>query len=136
MTFFLVIGVFYSFNYCRQEKMCDIIIYRKSDLAPVQIALWVEHQTIDISEARVQILDGLVRQYSPTPYTSIAESDCACIQLNWWGRGRGVVRMFHCLLAFLIVWGFFFSLGQGCIFLIKILKEIEIREEKFYMKLE
>lgn len=135
MTFFLVIGVFYSFNYCRQEKMCDIIIYRKSDLAPVQIALWVEHQTIDISEARVQIWSGPSAIFS-NPVHVNGESDCACIQLNWWGRGRGVVRMFHCLLAFLIVWGFFFSLGQGCIFLIKILKEIEIREEKFYMKLE
>lgn len=106
MTFFLVIGVFYSFNYCRQEKMCDIIIYRKSDLAPVQIALWVEHQTIDISEARVQIWSGPSAIFS-NPVHVNGESDCACIQLNWWGRGRGVVRMFHCLLAFLIVWGFF-----------------------------
>lgn len=106
MTFFLVIGVFYSFNYCRQEKMCDIIIYRKSDLAPVQIALWVEHQTIDISEARVQIWSGPSAIFS-NPVHVNGESDCACIQLNWWGRGRGVVRMFHCLLAFLIVWVFF-----------------------------
>lgn len=108
MTFFLVIGVFYSFNYCRQEKMCDIIIYRKSDLAPVQIALWVEHQTIDISEARVQIWSGPSAIFS-NPVHVNGESDCACIQLNWWGRGRGVVRMFHCLLAFLIVWVFFFQ---------------------------
>lgn len=106
MTFFLVIGVFYSFIYCRQEKMCDIIIYRKSDLAPVQIALWVEHLTIDISEARVQIWSGPSAIFS-NPVHVNGESDCACIQLNWWGRGRGVVRMFHCLLAFLIVWFFF-----------------------------
>lgn len=108
MTFFLVIGVFLQFyllsigkdvryHYIQKIRSCASV---DSSVGRTPDYRYFGGPCPNPGRSGPSI-------YSPTPYTSMAESDCACIQLNWWGRGRGVVRMFHCLLAFLIVWVFF-----------------------------